>query len=99
MMVDDCLSVSKCGNKSVQSNTIINSFIESKKLTFGPKKCHQIHIGKTSEKCPQLKVHNSNMDKSNCEKYLGDYITSDGKIKVNIDNRIAKGYGMVSEIL
>ena len=34
MMVDDILNVSKCGNKSIQSNSIINTFIKSKKLNF-----------------------------------------------------------------
>ena len=47
----------------------------------------------------ELKVHDSKMESSECEKYLGDFITSDGKLKVNIDNRRAKGYGLAAEIL
>ena len=33
------------------------------------------------------------------EKYLGDLVTSSGKIKATIDDRAAKGVGIVSEIL
>ena len=37
-MVDDILTISKCGNDSVVSNAVINTFTESKKLTFSNKK-------------------------------------------------------------
>ena len=49
--------------------------------------------------CPELKVHNSQMKNSNKEKYLGDQLSSSGKIQETVNNRVLKGHGIVSEIL
>ena len=38
------------------------------------------------------------MKSSDQERYLGDQINRTGKIKVTIEERVAKGYGIVSEI-
>ena len=75
-----------------------NSFVELKKLTLGDKKCSKIHIGKTNLSCHQLKVHENDMKNSNQERYLGDVISKDAKIKHTIDQRVSKEYGIVSEI-
>ena len=98
-MVDDELIISECGNDSVMTNSVINTFIESKKLRFAESKCHKIHIGKTNQICPVLQVHGFQMDGSKCEKYLGDLISENGKIKENIAARRAKGYGLSDGIL
>ena len=39
------------------------------------------------------------MKNSDKEKYLGDQISKSGKVKETIDERVAKGYGIVAEIL
>ena len=39
------------------------------------------------------------MDGSKCEKYLGDLISEDGKIKENVAARRAKGYCLADGIL
>ena len=96
-MVDDILSIQKCPN-SVRTNAIINAFIEVKKLTLSEKKCHQIHIGKPSNNCPELKVHKNKMRKSESERYLGDIVDKRGNVKATIADRVAKGYGIISEI-
>ena len=98
-MVDDILAVQKCSRKSVEMNAFANAFIELKKLTFSQSKCSKIHIGKQTDVCPQLKVHENTMKESSQEKYLGDLINSSGKIKATVQDRAAKGYGIVSEIL
>ena len=98
-MVDDVLAVQKCSNKSVEINAVTNAFIELKKLTLSQKKCSKIHIGKGNPTCPQLKVHEEKMKESKQEKYMGDQLHSSGKIKATIDDRTAKGYGIVSDIL
>ena len=62
-MVDDILSISKCGFSSVEMNISINTQIELKKMKFhvptaGKKgKCHSLHVGKESYLCPGMKVH------------------------------------------
>ena len=38
------------------------------------------------------------MNDSDEEKYLGDLVNKSGKIKATIDDRIAKGYGIITEI-
>ena len=104
-MVDDLLGVARCGEQSVELNTTINTRIEMKKLKFhtpdanGKSKCHTLHIGKNSEACPSLKVHGHPMEKVLSDTYLGDVISSNGRNKLNIESRVAKGLGIVSKIL
>ena len=43
-MVDDVMSISKC-SESGKTNSVINSFIEMKKLKLSQKKCSRVHIG------------------------------------------------------
>ena len=38
------------------------------------------------------------MNDSESEKYLGDIVHKIGKIKATISERVAKGYGIISEI-
>ena len=104
-MVDDLLAMAKCGLDSTKVNIDINTMIEMKKLNFhtpdinGKSKCHTIHIGKRNENCPKLKVHGYDMERVTSDCYLGDIISSDGKNKLNIEARVAKGLGIVSQIM
>ena len=104
-MVDDLLAMAKCGLDSKNLNIDINTMIEMKKLDFhtpdlnGKSKCHTMHIGKRNENCPKLKVHGYDMEKVSSDCYLGDIISSDGKNKLNIEARVAKGLGIVSQIM
>ena len=104
-MVDDLLAIAPCGLESVAVNTFINVHIEMKKLTFhttdknNKSKCHKIHVGKDSEHCPILKVHGTVMQAATYDTYLGDIISSDGKNKLNLENRVLKGRGKVAEII
>ena len=38
------------------------------------------------------------MNNSDQEKYLGDLVNKFGKIKATIEERVAKGYGIISDI-
>ena len=104
-MVDDINAISKCGLDSVELNTFVNTQIELKKLRFhvpdreGRSKCHKMHIGGKKESCPQLKVHGTLIESVEEDTYLGDLISSDGKNKKNIDQRISKGLGIITQIL
>ena len=94
-MVDDTLSISECGIKSVTKNSIINSFIENQRLTLSCEKSVVIHIG-SKAKCkttwPNLKVHEEIMKKSQSVKYLGDVVSERG-VQDTIESRIQKGWG------
>ena len=104
-MVDDLLTISRCGNESLEMNTFVNAQIETKKLKFhtpdanGKTKCHFLHIGKESKNCPDLEVHGTPMERVSEDTYLGDIISEDGKNSKNIRSRIAKGVGIISEIM
>ena len=100
-MVDDILTIQKCSNESVKINSVVNGFIETKKLTLNDKKCHRIHIQKQKNnrmECKRLKVHEKELIDSDKEKYLGDIINKAGNIKDTIQDRKNKGLGIVSEI-
>ena len=43
-LVDDVLSIAKCGTDSIKLNSIIQSKMSTKKLEMGPDKCFQIHV-------------------------------------------------------
>ena len=77
----------------------IQAKIQGKQLKLGQKKCFQMHIGKRSECCPSLNVHSKEMFTTNREKYLGEILSSSGKIDNNILERYNKGVGIVNEII
>ena len=102
-MVDDLLAITLCGGQAAQMNTLICSEIEMKKLrlhtsTEGKSKCHVLHIGKKKISCHPLKVHGVPMQQVDHDTYLGDLVSSDGKNTRNIDCRVSKGIGIISQI-
>ena len=99
-MVDDIISAVKCGSTAIALNTVINRFIESKKLKLGLKRCAKIHIGNklSSDMCPQQLIHGQPMKSSEKEKYLGDYVTRYGNSKTTIRERKTRGNAIVSEM-
>ena len=104
-MIDDINGISKCGMDSITLNTFINAQIELKKLKFhqpnhdGKSKCHKMHIGGNKSSCSVLKVHGTEMEAVEHDIYLGDVISNDGKNKLNIEKRISKGLGIISQIM
>ena len=97
-MVDDVVTVSKCGATAVTLNTTVNTFIEHKKLRLNAKKCAKMHIGKKCMNCPKLKVHDTEMKTSEKEKYLGDFINTSGNIKDTPTARITRGNAILVEL-
>ena len=104
-MVDDVTAISRCGLQSLGLNAYLNTQIELKKLMFhvpdknGKSKCHKMHIGAHSRACPVLKVHGTIMETVTEDEYLGDVISSDGKNKKNVEKRISKGIGIITQIM
>ena len=97
-MVDDVLTVQKCGATSSAINNEVNAFFEQKKLKLSASKCVQIHVGKKCGECETLYVHGEHMKEAQEFKYLGDLINENGKPKSTISQRIARGYAIVSQI-
>ena len=59
-----------------------------------------MHTEKKSQNlCPSLSIHGTKMLKSETQKYLGDVLTTSGKINENIMSRYNKGIGKVNKIL
>ena len=79
-------------------NTIVNAFIEQKKLVLSVKKFSNIHIGSKASKeaCPELKIHDNKMKLS--EKYLGDFVTKNCNTKDTIKARNIRGNAIISEM-
>ena len=99
-MVDDVVTISSCGSDSVKVNAIVQAKVQTKQLKLGQKKCFNMHVGKkTKHLCPVLKIHGLDMKTAENERYLGDILTTDGRIDQNIDDRYNKGIGKVNEIM
>ena len=71
--VDDLLGFATCGSKSISLNTFINTQVAMKRLRFhtpaltGKSKCHKIHVGKTNQTFPELRVHGHPMKSEHSE--------------------------------
>ena len=55
-----------------------------------------MHIGKCKPGCPSLNVHERQMERVPSDTYLGDIVSDDGKNKLKIVARVAKGMGITS---
>ena len=62
--VDDNLTVSRCGIKSVEANAVLQAKIEEMQLELGHTKCFQMHMGKNQLTCPTLFIHSEEMFKT-----------------------------------
>ena len=58
-----------------------------------------MHVGKNISNCSNLSVKNKAMKTASSEKYLGDVISSSGKIDANIQMRHDKGTGIINSII
>ena len=83
--------------KSVEMNALINTVMESKKLSFNTSKCYQIHLGPSKEEYRRLKLHEKIMKQTDAEKYLG-YIVSNKGNDENIEKRRKLGMTCISDI-
>jgi hypothetical protein len=100
-MVDDILAIYEWGTNSIVKIAIINSFIESERLTLSKDKSEVVHIGKTkkcTQSCQKLNIHSDNMKESICTKYLGNFINSEGGHKATVEDRRNKGWGNVAQV-
>ena len=97
--VDDILTITNCSTNSVKMNALVHSKVECKKLELSDKKCFKMHVGKNTSNCPNLSVNNQPMKTASSEKYLGDVISSSGKIDANIQMRHDKGTGIINSII
>ena len=88
-MVDDVLAI--------LMNSMMNSCLELKKLTLSEKKCGKIHVGKSKLNCHNLKVQE--IISSDQDKYLGDQIYKNAKLKDTIEDRVSKVHAIISEML
>ena len=82
-MVDDVLTISKCGAAFIAMNAVVNAFMGSKKLILNSAKCAKIHVGKLSSQCPQLKPQYKLMNNSDKEKIFRRYNTERWKATCN----------------
>ena len=67
-------------------------------MTFGPTKCHVIHVGHNANKCLKQKAHEHILDNVNHATYLGDCLHSTGSIDRTIDSRRQQGLSAITQI-
>ena len=97
-MVDYVLTIQKCGTTSMAINSEVNAFFEQKKLKLAENKCFKIHVSNKWGECEILYVHGEKMKEAHEFKYLGDLINENGRAKSRINQRISRGYAIVSQI-
>ena len=97
--IDDILTVSKCGEKSIKINAVIQAKVENMQLELGQNKCFQMHVGKLKNSCSKLSIHGNEMQRTQKEKYLGNILTSNAKLDENILARCNKSIGIINEIM
>ena len=77
-----------CNSDSVVSNSIVTSFVDSKKLLLGTNKCNKIHIGENRDSCQSLIVNGKEMKAAEQDTYLGDIISKEGTNDKNLAKTI-----------
>ena len=95
-MVEDIITITECDVSSVKLKSVVNTFVETKKLKVSEKKCSVFHVGKKCGRCPIL--HGNKMQKAEQIKYLGGTFHESGKNSYNIIERRSKGYAAFAEI-
>ena len=101
-MIYDILGISECGANAVEKNAIMNSFIETHRLTMHEDKSKVIHVGsvaKCAQPCPKLMIHDKHMQEAQSAKYLGNFITTKGGTQLAIEERRKTGWGRVAQIM
>ena len=85
--------------ETIESNSMLNAKIESKKLRLSKDKCNKMHISKKHTVCPiKIKVHETDMKETTSITYLGDVVVPTGKVDVTVRARSLKGIGINSQI-
>ena len=89
----------KSYESTTKTNTFMNTFTEMKKLEFGIKKCHKMHVGPETNLCEDIKVHEGIGTKVVTDKYVGDIIANDGSNTEKIKERCDRGFGIINDIM
>ena len=94
-LIDDIIAVSTCSPKYVLTNATIHTGKNTRQTSGAwSQKCFQMHIGKSCESWPLLNIHGKEMSKVESVKYLGQIITSNGRLESDISERYNKGMGI-----
>ena len=97
-MIDDIIAVTTCSLNSIYINATIEAKTKAKQLELSQKKSAHMHVGKNEKSCKQLTVNGCAMTTSSKQTYLGDVLSSNGKIDLNITERYNKGLGVANQV-
>ena len=102
-MIDDVLSVSICGLKSIEMNAVVNAKVEGKKLRLSEDKCHKLHVNNRQSMNKEFKTNLYAHDKPLKEvkkfSYLGDIPSETASFEETIKARAAKAIGIRTQIM
>ena len=88
--VDDIADPSDGYCQAQQSNLVISSILERKKLTFAAEKCKILKFGITKSQSSSLAIGNDNFEVVSNFRYLGDEFDSKGSYSVLCKTRAQK---------
>ena len=91
--VDDIADPNDGYCQAQQSNHVISSTLERKKLTFAAEKCKVLKFGITKSHSSSLATGNDNLEVVSNFRYLGDEFDSEGSYSVLCKTRAQKVYG------
>ena len=85
--------------KLQQSNHVISSILEHKKLTFAAVKCKILKLGITKSHSNSLAISNDNCEVVSNFRYLGNEFDSKGSYSVSCKKRAQKSMGTTTELI
>ena len=95
--VDYIADVNRDFNSLCHSNRLTENIHHEKRLAFSSKKCELLRVGfKTLGE--SIYVNNKSVTISDCTKYLGDYVNSNGSNSDLINARVRKAQGSIIEL-
>ena len=98
-MVDDTLNI--CGIDSGLATAHLNAQTNLKKLQYGESKCKKLHIEEEAKSILDLvdtEAGKHLIETTSHDKYLGDILQDNGKNTINIEERVKRGFGAVTQI-
>ena len=99
LYVDDAITIAEGYDQQELTLNEASEFAVKHKFSWGPKKCRTMEIGSHKEERSSWKLGDHEISKCDSYKYLGDYITRDGKNAENLKERGEKAKAVVRTII
>ena len=99
LYVDDAITIAEGYDQQELTLNEASDFAVKHKFSWGPKKCRTVEVGSHKEERSSWKLGDHEISKCDSYKYLGDYISRDGKDAENLKERGEKAKAVVRTII